>query len=511
MIALTGIKQQFSNTPGEEISVRDLTLLLFPLTPVVQYSINNPSILLWFEHIIVFCIFALFTALFIFVIPVFFSKTGSTRGLMFIGLAFTFTITNMASLTSQYSWYEEGSLKIQLLIMGSIWLISILLFKLNLRTFLHLLVVVYFFSNSIFQLFDRQESIVTPVSYPAENKLVTLINAREPVVTPNIYLLIYDSYVVNETMLAYGLNNQAQEQYLEEQGFKIYPHTYSIDGESLGTMVRTLNSSTSYYGNKRKAVSGDGIVQNLLKEFGYTTYGIFPSDYYFRGIIPSYDYSFPGYRSSVGLIAKAIIMGEFRFDVDFHKVSREQYLSEKESSLSEELIGPKFIYTHSKFPDHSQNSGVCLPNEVELYGERLVEANLEMRQDVALIIEEDPEAIIIVAGDHGPYLTKNCFKTRDEYDISEISRLDIQDRLGTFLAIRWPASGFELYDDITVMQDLFPAIFAYIFEDPGLLEAQVEPITLDPTYISGASINDGMIVGGIHDGEALFQSPIIEQ
>jgi len=111
---------------------------------------------------------------------------------------------------------------------------------------------------------------------------------------------------------------------------------------------------------------------------------------------------------------------------------------------------------------------------------------------------------VIVAGDHGPYLTKNCLTTEEEYDISEINRLDVQDRNGTFLAIKWPSSNFEEYDDITVLQDLFPAIFATIFEDQGLLESRIEPITDNGTRISGVEVSDGIIVGGMNDGEALF-------
>ncbi len=63
---------------------------------------------------------------------------------------------------------------------------------------------------------------------------------------------------------------------------------------------------------------------------------------------------------------------------------------------------------HTHLPYHSQNSGVCRPDEIELFGERLAQANIEMKQDLALVLENDPEAIVIVAGDHGPHLTKNC-------------------------------------------------------------------------------------------------------
>ena len=90
------------------------------------------------------------------------------------------------------------------------------------------------------------------------------------------------------------------------------------------------------------------------------------------------------------------------------------------------------------------------------------------------------------------------------YDISEISRLDIQDRFGTFLAIKWPTKNFEQYDDIIILQDLFPAVFAYIFQDVSLLDAKIEPITDQDYIISGAKVVDGIIEGGINDGEPLF-------
>jgi hypothetical protein len=242
----------------------------------------------------------------------------------------------------------------------------------------------------------------------------------------------------------------------------------------------------------------------LLKEYGYKTYGVFESDYFFWGIAPRYDYSVPSYISSENALIKAILMGEFRFNVNFESVSREQFIEEKIVLFSEESKDPRFIYVHTNLPHHSQNSGACLPNEVELYKERLLSANIEMRQDVEMIIENDPDAIVIVAGDHGPYLTKNCIETSDSYDSSEISRLDIQDRFGTLLAVRWPTGDYKKFDDIIVLQDIFPAIFAYLFQDPRLLESKVEPTTLDAGTISGAAVVDGVIEGGIHSGEPLY-------
>jgi hypothetical protein len=338
----------------------------------------------------------------------------------------------------------------------------------------------------------------------AENMLVELIGPRKPVITPNIYLLVYDSYVINETMLSHGIDNLDQQIYLEGLGFSIYPQTYSIDNTSIPTMSRVLNASVNYYGLIQRGVSGDGTVQNLLEDFGYKSYGIFPSDYFFRGINPSYDYWYPGVNSPVTPLINAIFIGEFRFSLNFDEVPEGDYIFEKRRILSNSPEKLQFLYSHSFLPGHSTNEGVCRADETELYKERLQRANIEMREDISLIIENDPGAIVIVAGDHGPYLTKNCHYTRDEFDISEIDRLDIQDRNGTFLAIKWPSSDYQEYDEITVLQDIFPAIFAYMFKEPDLLLSKIEPHTVNGSNLTGVGVSNGIIVGGMDDGEPLF-------
>ena len=494
----------------ERLNLRDFLLILLPLTPIVQYILNNQDILSPLDSLYVVAVFVIFSVLFIIVTPTLLGTVASTKTLMILGMAFTFTITNMALLSAEFYWFEEGSLKIQVALFSAIFLVSWILYNLIGRKYLYLIVAIFFITNSALQFIPDSGENITPSN--ADNKLVELVGSETPLSTPNIYLLVYDAYVVNETMLEYGINNSAQEKYLETMGFELYPHTYSVGSASISTMSRTLNAATEYYGNPRKGASGDGITQNLLKGFGYETYGIFKGNYFFRGIGSSYDYSFPQVSLSEAssneykLLMKVIFMGEFRFDVEFDKPSSEQFIEYKLSIFESIPSKPMFIYMHTPLPAHSQNSGVCRPNETELFRERLIDANNEMKQDVETIIHNDSNAIIIVAGDHGPYLTKNCIGTGGHYDISEISRLDIQDRFGTFLAIKWPTEKFSQYDDITVLQDLFPVIFAYLFEDVELLAAKVEPNTLYPSTISGAQVKDGIIYGGINDGESLFVS-----
>jgi hypothetical protein len=276
-------------------------------------------------------------------------------------------------------------------------------------------------------------------------------------------------------------------------------------------LSKVLNASHNYYGEQRKAVSGDGVTQKILKSIGYKTYGVFASDYMFRGVGEKYDFSIPEsiIASHIRLL-RAILIGEFRFDLDdmrFKGQAREQFVETKQTvfkGISEDRV---FVFMYTNLPGHSQTSGACRPNETDLYKERLKSANSEMRQDVKTIVENDPDAIVIIAGDHGPYLTKNCAVTSGSYDISEISRLDIQDRYGTFLAIRWRSEDFMEYDDITVLQDIFPAVFAYLYKDLAILQSKVDSgIPVPINGISGATVDRGIINGGINDGEPLFLS-----
>src|SRR5690606_14420676 len=116
----------------------------------------------------------------------------------------------------------------------------------------------------------------------------------------------------------------------------------------------------------------------------------------------------------VNRLINGILMGEFRFDLGFAQASRADFVDTKQRIFEGDSTDPRFIYMHSGLPGHSQFSGACRADETEQYAERLELANNEMREDIQRITEHDPAGIIIVAGDHGPYLTKNFFITDGE-------------------------------------------------------------------------------------------------
>ena len=175
--------------------------------------------------------------------------------------------------------------------------------------------------------------------------------------------------------------------------------------------------------------------------------------------------------------------------------------------MSDKSDAPKFVYTHTG-PGHT--GATCQKDDVRQFQRRLYKSNIEMKQDIDSIIINNPDSIIIINGDHGPYITKNCFILNEghEYSKNDINRLDIQDRLGTFLAIKWPNEIDQLTDGIVVLQDIFPMIFNKIFTEPQFMSSKYRVNTSTiVTHTAGVGVKNGIILGGKNNGEKLFLSP----
>ena len=206
-------------------------------------------------------------------------------------------------------------------------------------------------------------------------------------------------------------------------------------------------------------------------------------------------------------LTKAIFEGEFRFDIFDDNFKYEKYLNLKNKYLSTTKENTIF-YTHNSYPGHSQNSGKCRKNEKDLYFKGLEKANLEMRNDVMNLMNSDPNSIIVLLSDHGPYLTKNCRELRN-YNKDEINRYDIQDRYGTFLSIYWPKDIPHNEHNIEIIQDIFPTILANITNNKNLFdELKIERKFFDrfKTKVGGINVFNGIIKGGKDNGVPLFKN-----
>ncbi|OQY35535.1 MAG: hypothetical protein B6241_01125 [Spirochaetaceae bacterium 4572_59] len=294
---------------------------------------------------------------------------------------------------------------------------------------------------------------------------------------PSVYFLIYDAYADPDMMNHYGVDNDKQFDYLKSLDFRFYTDVYTLFPASLGSIAKALNMTDQFYTDResREVISGKSLVDDYLQSVGYETNYVL-KEYYVLGT-SSFDgnYIFPervdteNYQNRMFSIAKSIVLGEFKFDdeVKLGNFTKEEWIAKKREIMAS-TNAPTFLYTHTG-PGHSQNSGKCLSTEIDDYYERLDVANKEMTEDIETILEHNPNSIIIIAGDHGPYLKGDCTSLRN-YKADEISGDLIRDRFGMFLAIKWPENNKYNDYDVAVLQEAFIPVMAYISRDESLLK-----------------------------------------
>jgi hypothetical protein len=489
----------------ERFQAQDLLLLFLPLTPIVQYLILNQNVLKITDSIIIMIFFTALTFISSLIVPWLLSIAGSRILLISAGLSLTFVLLNMSALAANFHWHLVGNPLIQLGIFIVTAAILFFLYTLN-RKRTYWAVALFFLVNTAMTMVkvtnDQPEIRDTSVTIP---NIYASVEGRQMVSTPDIFLLVYESYANQETMLHYGFDNRAQIDFLKEMGFTIYPGTYSTGSMSLESLGRLLHVTNHIQQDRMTSyTSGANAVGDILKSFGYKTFGIFPVDYFLQNSRPAYDDWYPPINKMYPIFITAILEGEFRYNIGFDAIPYNDYLLKKREAFTQRTQEPAFLYTHSMLPGHSQESGKCLPDEKSKYLKGIKDANQEMGKDLALLMKSRPNAIVIVAGDHGPYLTKGCFHL-ENYAIGEIDRLDIQDRYGTFLAIKWPERAYAGRYDIRILQDIFPAVFAYLFKDDTIFDAaRIEREDLYGSPLHGIRIENGIIKGGKDDGKPLF-------
>lgn len=488
--------------------VGDLLLLSLPLTPVVQFVLLNQESMSSLDNLgLVLGGLALFAVLTL-LLPWLLRRWISYPVFVILASALIYCLANMAAMASAYQWHLAGEFLPQFGLWLAVVVLTGVLYRIDRKALLGLAALFFVASVGNTWLQGPADGLESTEEALVEHRQTLpwheLYSGQQMKRKPSIFLMTYDSYVENETLLQYGIDNSAQEQFLRDSGFKLYPGVYSLASSSRASMSRVLGSQETLRG-----VAGFSPMLDLLKANDYTTKGFFQNDYFFSGVGVGYDQSFPPPSPPSFALARAVVEGQFRHNVSFKSYSHDEFVRSKRLAIEAATHQPTFLYTHTG-PGHSQNSGKCRDEEIELFRERLEVANLEMRADLASIQANYPDALVIVNGDHGPYLTKNCVAlSQGPYRMEEVTPLDIQDRFGTFLAIRWPQARQGLPDDgLLLLQDVFPAVFAYLYDQPMSASVRFAPNIGKPwnLAIGGVSVSAGVVEGGSGDGERLFKS-----
>ena len=498
--------------PRDRVHLADAWLILLPLTPIIQYVWINRDFLSRTDGLLVIGACALLASLFVLVVPFLLARFMSATVTMMLGVGLTFMLFNMATLARSNAWHEVGDPLVQLGMLALIVVVGVALYRRK-RAGTYLLAALYFGVTFVGVVGwaeadpENTAAAAPPASGASDLRASTLATLADADIEykPDIFLMTYDAYVANETVLQYGIDNSEQEAWLESHGFDLYPGTYSVAAATAATMGRVLGAVDM--GGVWEVIAGNGPYLDVLRDWGYSTHGIFKGDYWFRKASPAYDSYHPEQGQDSLTMLLGIAEGEFRQDLEFDAAPRPKFLKAKREFLRSEQPDPVFLYSHTG-PGHSELSGVCRADATDWWASKLRRANKEMRNDIDAILKNHPDAIVILNGDHGPYLTRTCRKQIDDVDPSDITRLDIQDRFGTFLAIKWPEGRAHDPADIEILQDVMPSVFGFLEPSVDSDALRLEP-RLDEAqtrFISGVTVDAGRIVGGDLDGSPLFEA-----
>ncbi|MBX2827496.1 MAG: hypothetical protein KTR22_05005 [Flavobacteriaceae bacterium] len=286
---------------------------------------------------------------------------------------------------------------------------------------------------------------------------------------PNIYLIQPDGYVNFEEIVRghYNMDNSQFKSFLDDNGFTLYPNfrsnypsTLASNGALFGMKHHYFNYGThpSKSLNARKLLVSDNPALNILKDNGYKTHLILESPYVLLN------------RPKMGYDA----CNFSTFDVPFIGSgfrNKKDVQTDLEGYLVMDTSEPKFFFVEFFNPGHIKNrkgDAQGVEGEKKHWEESLAYANERLTKMITTIEKKDPGAMIILLADHGGYVGL-------EYAMQMYEKTTQRDHIyslfASLCAIKWPETNLNGVDvDLKSSVNLFRTIFAYLGEDPSLLQ-----------------------------------------
>ena len=493
---------------GRRELVSDLALLSLPLVPLVNYFARNRAELTPLAAVEYFAIFLL-TPVAVYALLLVLQRLLDARAWaapLVAGMAFAHYSMPVVAETAKRP--VETLLPLQLALVITCAALLVLFATLNRRALTQALAF-FVVASSLVSLVAGPASHSTDVARREAvagsddgGELEALL-AQPAVRRPDIYLLIYDSYSPLALMSHYGIDNSEAASFLEANGFTGYPAAHSLSLATRPTMRSIFDMRT----DPQAGVAGANRTLRFLTAQGYRTHVIF-SAYLAAGSEPvAADVVFPKarYRMGADALYRGVAGGEFKAEIVLEDSPRDEWLAAKRAALAETPDVPKFVYGHSRLPGHSQNSGQCLPDETERYAARLEQANHEMRADIETILATGRPSIVIVAGDHGAYLTADCFMLVGRAPES-LTAVELADRHGALLAIRWPdGAAAPGRDRILTVQDIMFGVAAFMLDDERVYEHRLPASTFGYGGIPHGAVQNGIVTVGRDSGRSIAQ------
>lgn len=312
-----------------------------------------------------------------------------------------------------------------------------------------------------------------------------------PANAPNVYIIVYDGTPNLQMLQKLNVDASGLQDILKDGKFTVYDNTYTVAQISLTSMSSTYNMRPSLAGANEIWQANGGLAAGfeVFRKNGYQVESVQQSfmtgSYQFFDVnLPPREFRLVEKADFLYFLFKAIFSGEFQFEDiinaggDLGPYKKEVFEADRQRRV---------VVMHNYYPGHSQLSGECLPNQKEIYESKFALAQSMLREDLERIERYDPKAIVVVMGDHGPYLTGDCTSLANS-DPTKVSELEVMDRFSTLVAIRWPDAerGAKYGKDILINQDILPAIFAYLYDSEEPLKWKIEP----KAYLNGRLVID---------------------
>ena len=380
---------------------------------------------------------------------------------------------------------------------------------------------------------------------------------------PNVYFVVLESYAsLDIRKEIYGIDNEPLIRELNEKNYDIYK-TYANYGYTLSSLASTFLMDHHYYklsvgladgGGYRKIIGGvaDNRVMNIFLSNGYRIeYNEFPTRLYlpssvvrtqeirpllqpielFSGLIVVLNSYYPWftkfYQSLLWLPEK--ITGKLT------RPAEDGHIKNDRTPLFSVIYSGAFHTPISflNFPPEisrlpaADNMPLWQLNHLNNYWIAKYKS-LVAKSDKALIefvrgvTEKDPEAIVILCGDHGTYFNRNRWlgekndpnenMLENGIEPAEVTR----DIFEIFMAIKWP-SGAKTPHEYFSSVNLFRQVIAVLTEDPSINKTHVSndsfiDITKNKktSFIKNASIYRTVKDGKILDRWQPFTPPVTQ-
>ncbi len=286
---------------------------------------------------------------------------------------------------------------------------------------------------------------------------------------PNIYYIQPDGYV-NFSELEkgfYNVDDSDFKTFLKENDFKNYPNFRSNYISTLTSNSATFMMKHHYYNkntdykemiNARRNIISQNAVLTIFENNGYKTHFITEHPYLMVN------------RPKVGYDFSNFTYAEIPYITTGFNVVKDVY-PDLENAIASKSDDGNFFFIEIFEPSHissTKAASMGKEKEREHWLEKRKIANVKIKKMVNLIVEKDPNALIMIMADHGGFVGLDY--THELYE-KTTDRNSIYSAFSVMLSIRWPNNEIPSSDsNLKSCVNVFRVLFSYLGNDEKYLE-----------------------------------------